>query len=220
MVASATARLLGEAYHRVNRPAEARAAINRAVALNRALVATDPDDPALLRKLALSLWYSAVVHREMRQDPAARRAIAAAVKLARTLRERSNGDVTSSQLVALIGEVNAQVLADMGRYAQSFALGDEVIAAHRRLVALAGAAPGARRSLATALHTRGGSYYNGGAYARACASWGEARAIFRALDAAGELSPADRANGVPQLDGYLRRNCGPPRPGEPGPVLD
>lgn len=218
MVRSANLRLLGEAYHKLKQTADARATLDRAVEINRALVASEPDDPALIRKLALSLWYAAVVHRANERDEAARAAIGEAVALARTLRERSNGDTTSLQLVALTGEVHAQVLGDLGRHAEAFALGDEVLAAHRRMVTLAGGKPGARRSMVTAMQTLGGNLYNGGEYDRACALWREGHGVFTDLNQRGELSAFDQGNGLKELKRLLAANCenGPPRAGLKG----
>ncbi|WP_309644807.1 serine/threonine-protein kinase, partial [Phenylobacterium sp.] len=213
MVRSANLRLLGEAYHELKDAPAAKAVLERAVAVNRALLAANPDDPALIRKVAISLWYQAVVHRANDRDEAARTSIEESVALARALRQRSNGDATSLQLVALTGEVHAQVLGDLKRYPEAFALGDEVLAAHRAMVALAGEKPGARRSMVAAMQTLGGSHYNGGDYAGACALWREGLDIFLALDKRGELSAFDKDGGLVELKRLLTANCenGPPR---------
>ncbi len=195
-VRSANARLLGEAYHKLGQESAALAAVAEAVRLNRALVAADPDDPALIRKLALSLWYTAVVERSNALDAKAARSIDEAVELARGLRRRSNGDATSLQLVSFTGEVQAQVLSDLGRHAEAFRVNDEVIAAHRHMVALAGNTAGARRSMAMALTTVGGNFYKGRARVRACAAWREALSLLAGNRSLGE---EDRTMAIPRL---------------------
>ncbi|WP_426167552.1 protein kinase domain-containing protein [Sandarakinorhabdus sp. DWP1-3-1] len=196
MVRSANLRLLAEANHKLGDETAALAAVNQAVALNRALVAAAPDDPALPRKLALSLWYRAVLQRTDDHLADAAASIAEAVAIARALRQRSNGDASSLQLVAFTGEVQAQVLIDLGRAAEAFAISDEVVAAHRRMVTLAGDTDGPRRSMAMALTTVGGNFYTGGARGRACAAWQEALAL---LEGNRNLGGEDRAKAVPRL---------------------
>ncbi|PZN97113.1 MAG: hypothetical protein DCF31_01285 [Alphaproteobacteria bacterium] len=196
MVRSANLRLLGEANHKLGDEAAALAAVDQAVAINRALVAAYPDDPALPRKLAMSLWYRAILQRAGHDEAAAMLSISEATDLARALRLRSNGDATSLQLLSTVGEVQAQLLGDLGRHAQAFAISDEVIAAHRRMVALAGDTAGARRSMATALTTSGGNFYIGGARDRACAAWREALALFEGNRTVGE---GDRTKLMPRL---------------------
>lgn len=196
MVRSANMRLLGEANHKVGDEAAALAAVDRAVGLNRALVAGFPDDPALTRKLALSLNYRAVLERANRRDAEAAASSAEAVALARQLSQRSNGDATSLNLVAFTGEVQAQVLTDLGRHAEAFAISNEVVAAHRRMVALAGNTAGARRSMATALTTVGSNLYAGGARDRACSAWREALALLSGNRTLGE---EDRTKMMPRL---------------------
>lgn len=196
MVRSANLRLLGEANHKLGDEADALASIDRAVAINRSLVKDYPDDPALARKLALSLWYRAVVQRANNQLTKAADSIGEAVSLARALRQRSNGDATSLQLVAFTGEVRAQVLSDLGRHAEALAISEEVIAAHRRMVALAGNTAGARRSMAMALVTVGGNLYAGGARQRACGAWREALDLLASNRSLGE---EDRKTAMPRL---------------------
>ena len=135
------------------------------------------------------------------------------VALAERLRARSPDDAGALHIVAIIGEVHAQVLGDLGRFAESFAAGERVTAAHRQLVALAGDAPGARRSMGVALRTRGGNHYNGGDYAGACRIWFEALAMFTQLDREGQLTATDRSNGVPELKKLTASSCNPSRAG-------
>ncbi len=196
MVRSANLRLLGEAYHKTGNEAAALATIGQAVGLNRALVADFPDDPALARKLALSLWYAAVVERANHLNAKAAISITESVGIVRDLRQRSNGDVSSSHLVAFTGEVMAQVLSDLGRHAEAFATSEEVIATHRRMVSLAGDTAGARRSMAMALTTVGSNFYTGGARGRACDAWREALAL---LAGNRSLGGEDRTKAIPRL---------------------
>lgn len=214
-VRSANLRLLGEAHHKLGEADAARSALAGAVEINRTLVREDPDSPTLLRKLANSLWYSAVVHRTNERDVEALAAIEEAVGLARRLKDRDSDDAGALRLYGVVGEVYAQVLADRREFARSFAMTEEVAAAYRRLVELAEGAPGARRGLAMVLRTGGGNYYNGGAYGRACGAWREAKAILEALEREGALSGADRNNSLPEMRDYVARSCegGPPRRG-------
>ncbi|WP_136162705.1 serine/threonine-protein kinase [Sphingomonas flavalba] len=209
---SANLRLLGENLHRTGRSDEARAALERAVALNRRMLERHPDDPSLRRKLAISLWYSAVVHRTSQRDAEALAAIGEAMRLARATAARDPGDAGGAQLVALCGEVYAQVLADTGRFAESYAVEAEAMAAHRALVARAGDAPGARRSMAATLETLGVNHYNGGDLAGACRNWREARTIYGGSAETGQLSGYDRATSLPKVTGLVARYCdGGPR---------
>ncbi len=215
MVRSGNLRLLGEAQHRLKRAPEAKATLAQAVAINRALLAPAPDDPALARKLVTSLWYSAVVHRTNRRDVEAERAIEEASALAARLSARDPKDAGALHLVAITEEVQAQVLADLGRFPESYAAGDAVLAAHRQLVALGGSAPGALRSMAAAMRTIGGNHYNGGDYAGACGHWRATLAIYRDLEARGSLTAADRKGGMAEMTDFIARACdnGGPRKG-------
>jgi len=204
---STNLRLLGEAYHKLKQPALARAVLERGVALNRDLVTAAPDDPALLRKLINSLRYAAVVHRTNMRDEDARQTIAEAATLAEQLSARDPNDSGALHLLGLVKEVQAQVLADLKRFPESYAVGDAVIAAHRRIVSLADNAPGARRSLAAALRTTGGNHYNGRDYAGACTLWREALGTYRDLDKAGALSDADRKGSFAEMTDYVARAC-------------
>ncbi len=210
---SANMRLLAESMHQMKDDVGAINAVDRAVALNEALLKAVPDDPSILRKVAASLWYRAVLLRESKRDVAAAASINRAVALARTMQARDPDDKGALNLFALTAEVQAQVLADAGRFTESYAVSDDVIAAHRRLVELAGDAPGALRSMATATDTRGGNFYNGGAYARACEAWGDALAIYKKLEKRGVLSEFDRKNGLVQLPARIAATCNPPRKG-------
>jgi serine/threonine-protein kinase len=215
---SANLRLLAEASHKVQDEPAARAAIDQAVAFNRTLVASAPDDPALVRKLSMSLWYSAVLYRTAHQDPQARAAIAESVARAADLRTRDPSDAGAQALYALVAEVEAQVLADLGRVEESYQAGERVMAMRRILVAAAGATPGARRSMASSLRTHAANSYNGRQYARACTAWRESVAILTALDASGDLTDLDRNNSLPEQRSYLARACdgpGGPRGGLP-----
>lgn len=210
---AANSRLLGEAYHRLDRAEDARAALDRAVALNRAVRDSAPNNPSFIRNLAISTWYRAVVHRSNGRDAEARASIEESVLNARLLRARDANDAGAIRMLAISEEVQAQVFADLGQFEESYATGQSVIAAHRDLVVRAENAPGPRRSLAAALMTHGGNSYNAGRFERACESWIEARDIFRALNAAGQLSEADRARSLSQAEDFVTRACNPPRRG-------
>src|SRR6185503_11680938 len=112
-----------------------------------------------------------------------------------------------------VGEVRAQALADLKRFPESFAMGREIINAHRQIVALSKNSAGARRSMAATLKTVGGNYYNAGAYAQACATWREASGIYEALIKEGALTGYDRTDALPELTSWTRDGCDPPRPG-------
>jgi eukaryotic-like serine/threonine-protein kinase len=218
---SANLRLMAEAHHKLKKEDASESALDRAIIINRALLILAPDDPRVIRKLAVALWYRAVVLRTNKKDELARASIEEAVRNAGVLRARDPNDAGALKLFGTVGEVQAQILADQGKFAQSFAVGDEVIGAYRRLVVLAGNTPGELRSMATVLATRGGNFYNGGAYPRACEAWREALSVFNGLEARGKLTETDRNNGVPELRNYLKGNCesGPPRAGM-GPRID
>lgn len=217
---SAVLRLLAEAQHNVGDDKAAVTSLDAAVALNEALAAAAPGDPGLLRKLAISLWYRAVVLREIGETKASAASIARAVELTRQLRAADGKDAGALHLFAVVGEVQAQVLGDLRQASQSFAMGREVIAAHRQIVARADNAAGARRSMAATLITVGAAHYNGADYPGACLHWREARDIFADLQRGGHLTGHDDGKTVPELQGYLAANCdgGAPRRGLPGPL--
>jgi predicted Ser/Thr protein kinase len=210
---SGNLRLLAEAHHKLQEVDAARIALERAVDINRGLLREDPDSPAAIRKLAVSLWYSAVVHRTNERDAAARAAIDEAFVLARRLKDRDPADVGALRLYGTVGEVQAQVLGDLRRYQESFAVTEEVIGVYRRIAELGEGAPGARRALAMMLRTGGGNYYNGHAYVRACGAWREARTILEALAAEDSLSQYDRNNSLQEMRDYVARSCAPPHAG-------
>lgn len=206
-------RLLGDAYHRLERPEDARVTLERAVAQQRAVNAAAPNNPAYMRNLSIALWFSAVVHRANERDQAARAAIEESVTVARLMRERDPNDAGAIRMVAISTEVYAQVLSDLGRNDESYAVGQEVIAAHRELVSRAGGTAGARRSLAAALMTHGGNSYNAGAHARACVAWQEALGIYEELNRSGAMSERDRTVTLAEAQDFVRRACNPPRRG-------
>lgn len=211
-VRSANLRLLGEAYHRSNLHGPARTALAKAVAVNEALLAGAPSDPDLQRKLALSLWYSAVVHRTNKRDAEAEAAIERAVGIARALHDRDDG-AGSLQLLAATTEVHAQVLIDRGRFVEGLKSADESVTAQRRLVVLAGSSPGANRALAALLQTRGVSRYQAGMLASACADWQESLGIYQVFQRDDTLTDFDRDNGLRLMTSYTAKACAPPRAG-------
>lgn len=212
-VRSANLRLLAEPQHKLKMNAEARATLDRAIAINRGLLADKPDDPTILRKLAISLWYAAVVHRTNERDAEAHAAISEAVALANRMAARDPDDAGALQLQALTGEVLAQVHADRRDATASKAAMADVLTAHDRLVALAGNAPGARRSRTSALRTSAGNLYNLGDITAACRTWRETLASYLSLKSTNNLSEFDLQNGLPETQGYIRDFCegGKPR---------
>lgn len=206
-------RLMGEAYHRLERVEEARVTLDRAVAQQRAVSDAAPNNPGFMRNLSIALWYRAVVHRSNDRNEAARASIEESVTVARRMRERDPNDAGAIRMVAISTEVYAQVLGDLGRFAESYSVGEEVIAAHRELARRAGGTAGARRSLAAALMTHGGNSYNAGAYTRACEAWVEGTSIYEDLNRAGAMSERDRTVTLAESQGIVRRACNPPRQG-------
>jgi len=204
---SGNLRLLAEAHHKQKHGPEARAANDAAIAINRELVALQPDNPAFQRKLTHALWYAAVVHRTNMRDAQARAAITESLQLARRLVARDPADMGALRMLALVGEVMAQVEMDAGNAAASVALSDEVLAMHARMVEAAGDAPGALRSMTAALRTIGGNYYVMGDVAGACRIWRRAVGHYATMQARGQLTGLDASNGYPEIAGYVRDIC-------------
>jgi eukaryotic-like serine/threonine-protein kinase len=209
---SSNLRLLGESHHKLQEAPQARAVLDQAIGINRALLAVAPQDMAYLRKLAISLWYAAVVHRTNNRDAEARAAIEEAVALAGQMSARDPRDAGALQLVALTGEVLAQIHADRNDRAASYAASAEVITAHEMLVEQAGDTPGALRSMTSALRTMGGNRYNLGDVGGACETWRRTMANYQDLDRKGWLTDFDRKNGMPETAGYLRDICDGDKP--------
>jgi serine/threonine-protein kinase len=185
MTRSSNLRLMAESLHRTGRSAAAVEANARAVAVNRALLAAEPESPALMRKLHISLWYSAVVLRTLGRNREAEAAIRESMAVARGMAARDPADAAGTQAVAFAGEVLAQVLADRGDQAGFAAVSDEVLASHRALVARAGDAPGALRSMTAAMRTIAESRDRLGDREGACTLWRGALANFATLEARG-----------------------------------
>ncbi|PZQ65213.1 MAG: hypothetical protein DI570_02455 [Phenylobacterium zucineum] len=215
---SAILRLHAEAHNEMKNPAAALPLMDRAVAINEALLARAPGSPEVTRKLALSLWYRAVILGALDRDRDALASIDRSVALARDLRARDAADKGAIQVFAIVGEVRAMVLSDLGRFEQAYAMGDEVLAAHRQIVAASDNAAGPRRSMAATIKSLGGVYYNGGRYAAACGQWQDARNIYEALAREGRLTGHDRKEAMSEMLGWMAGACNPPRRGLPGPV--
>ena len=197
---------------RPGREAIATRAIADAIAIYRRLLASAPDDPRRQRKLATALWYGAVLDRTARRNVTARERIAEAVALARRMVARDPRDAGALQLLALTGEVQAQVLADAGDAAGNAAIAAEMLGAHNRLVALAADAPGARRSRAASLRTQGTNRWNLQDTAGACQTWRDALATYDALAAKRQLSKLDQNNARPEVAGLVAELCTSPVP--------
>lgn len=200
-------RLLAEAQHKLKQTDAARASNDAAIAANRALVAVDPSDPSATRKLIISLWYAAVVHRTNMRDPQARAAIDEALVLARDKAQRDVSDLGAAKLLAVVLEVKAQTLADDGRGTETIAATDELLAIHKRLVKEGGNTPGALRSMSAALNTRGADFYNLGDIANACRMWRWAAANYQLLEQRGELSVYDREQELPEARKLVEDVC-------------
>ncbi|MCG2841859.1 protein kinase [Sandaracinobacter sp. RS1-74] len=209
---SANLRLLAEPQHKLDMPAEARATLDRAIAINRSLLAEKPGDPAIMRKLAISLWYAAVVHRTNKRDAEARASIEESVAIADRMAAQDPNDASGIQMQAIAGEVLAQIHADRRDAAASKAATAQVLQAHDRLVALAGDAPGARRSRNAALRTSATNLYNLGDTEGACRLWRELLASFLALESEGKLSEFDRQNSLPETRAFLHDICDSGKP--------
>lgn len=203
---SGNLRLLGEAQHRL-KTGEATASLAQAVTINRQLLALAPENPVRLRKLATSLWYSGVIARGTDQPAQAEAFLTEGIGLARRMVARDPADAGGHQLVALIGEILAQLRADRGDRAGNTTAAAEMIAAHQKLVSLAAGAAGARRSMAASLRTQAGSRYNLGDIPGACTLWRQTLALYDALDAEKSLSSMDRQNGQPETRGYIKGIC-------------
>lgn len=206
-------RLLGEAHHKLGEVAEARAVLDRAVEISRDVLGAQAEDPLFRRRLVTALRYRAIVHRTNGRRPLARESIEESRDQARLLRDRDPSDAGALHLYAVVSEVHAQILTDLGRYPEAYRVGEEVREAYREMVTRAGNAPGALRSLAQAMRTDGGNHYNGGDYAGACRIWGEVLAIFTGLERRGALTDSDRDNAMRETRDYLARACDPPRAG-------
>jgi eukaryotic-like serine/threonine-protein kinase len=217
---AANLRQMGESLHKLKQEDLARMTLDRSIALSREALRADADNPDLIRRLISGLRYAAVVHRSNYRDPEARAAIYEAVQMARRHRDRDPADVGGMKMFALVAEVQAQIFGDQQNFSASYALGDEVITTHRRMVTLAGNAPGAFRSMTAALATHGGNHYTGGDYVGACRIWRETLDNWQLLDRRGVLTATDRTNGWPEVLNYYNRSCigGPPRAGM-GPEL-
>jgi serine/threonine-protein kinase len=160
-----------------------------------------------MRKLHISLWYSAVVLRTLGRDGDAEAAIRESMEVARTMAARDPGDAAGLQSVAFAGEVLAQVLADRGDRAGFVAVSEDVLEKHRALVAKAGEAGGALRSMTSAMRTIAEGRDRLGDRAGACTLWREALRNYATLDGKGSLSDFDRNNGLPETRTLVSERC-------------
>jgi tRNA A-37 threonylcarbamoyl transferase component Bud32 len=204
---SAILRLLGEAHHLLDESDAARQVLARATVINRDLVRIAPGDPQNRRKLSISLWYSAVVDRATGRTAEARRAIAESLEVARAIVADDPNDRGGLGMIATAGEVAAQLAADARDGPASRAHGEEVLAVHDQLVALAGDAPGAMRARASAQRTLAGNHERLGERAAACAMWRRALASYEEIDRRGALSDYDRNNPLPEGRAFIATNC-------------
>lgn len=219
-IRAANLRYLGEAYHRRHETALAQQALDRAVALNQAVLATRPEDPLFRRRVVTSLRYRAIVHRANGRNELARQSIERARAEAIRLRDRDASDIGALQLFAITSEVYMQTLSDLGRHAEAYRIADEIRAAYQIMVERAGSAPGQVRSLAMALRSEAEIHYNGGDYAGACRAWQEVADMLAGLERRGALTDLDRNNAQRQTREFLQRTCNPPRAGLGGAVPD
>jgi hypothetical protein len=206
-------RLLGEAHHKLEEVEPAQRTLDQAVALNREVQSAHPTNTLYRRRVVTSLRYRAIVHRTNHRDELARESIEEARVEAQRLRDRDANDVGGIQLFAVVNEVYAEVLSDLGRHEDAFRVGEEVREAYRIMVERAGNAPGQLRSLAMVLRTNGAIHYNGGDFEGACRAWRESVDILLGLQRRNVITDYDRTNGLPEMQGYLTRSCNPPRAG-------
>lgn len=212
---SAILRLHAEALQELDKPAEALVPMNRAVAINEELVRREPS-PEVLRKLAISLWYRAVVLKALKRPADAYASADRAVAISRDLRAKDPADRGAANVFAIAGEVRAQVLGELNRLPEAYAMVEEVLAAHRQTVERSGNAPGARRTLGEALRSAGVVYYNAGAYPRACAAWAEGLSVYRSLEREGKVTGHDRTATLAEIKAANAAACNPPRRGIAG----
>ena len=206
-------RAMAETLAYLDRRKEAIAATATSVAIARTLLRRHPGDPTLIRRVATAAWYHAVLLRSNGQNKDAQSFVELGVKNARQLRQRDPDDLGSARLSAVLRSLEAQILADLGRFRESFAVGDESVAITRRMAEIAGKSPGAMRNIVSGLSTYGGNAYNGRDFFRACKAWSEAYGILAALDRKKQLSEFDRAGEFKTLTEFLAKNCNPPRAG-------
>ena len=204
---SANLRLLAEAHHALKDDVAAASAAERAVGINDALVRAAPNDPGMLRKLAISLWGRAIALRGLKRTADAQASIARAMAIVGELRARAPDDAGALNLYAVIGEVDAEVLADAGRFGESFARVKDVIAVHRRMVRISGGSPGAVRTLASALATGATDHERGGDRAGACDLAREAVAALEGQRRAGALTPLDEKGALTDAREVVARAC-------------
>ena len=165
------------------------------------------------RRVVTSLRYRAIVHRTNDRDQHARESIEEAREQARILRDRDPADSGALQLYAVVSEVYAQVLSDLGRHQDAYRIGDEIRDAYRIMVERAGNAPGQLRSFAMALRSNAEVHYNGGDFSGACRIWSEVLEILAGLERRGALTDFDRNNALTQTRDFRTRTCNPPRQG-------
>jgi serine/threonine-protein kinase len=206
-------RYLGEAYHNLGQEELAQRTLDRAVALHQAVLATQPDDPLLRRRVVTSLRYRAIVHRTNHRNELARQSIEQARAEALRLRERDPNDLGAVQLFAVVSEVHMEILSDLGRRADAYRIGEDIRGAYRIMVDRAGNAPGQLRSLAMALRSEAEVHYNGGDYPGACRIWTEILGILTDLERRGALTDTDRNHALTQTRDFMHRACAPPRAG-------
>ena len=209
---SGNLRLLGEAAHKIGRAAIASQSIDAAIAINRRPLAASSDDPQRLRKLTTSLWYAGVMHRTNERLPQARAATTEAVALARRMVARDDCDAGAQQMLAITAKLQAQLIADAGDLAGNAAVAAQMLAAHDRLVALAGDAPGARRSRAASLRTQGTNRWNLKDTVGGRGAWRDALATYDALAAEDQLSKFDANNARPEVARLVQGLCVGTRP--------
>ena len=213
---SAILRLHAEAYQELAKGTSALPLVDRAVAINEELARRETASPEASRKLAISLWYRAVVLQGLKRPADAYASVDRAVTITRQLRAKDPADRGALGLFAVVGEVRAMVLDELGRYPEAYAMSAEVMDAHRQIVKASDNAPGPCRSMAATLKSVGGVYYNGGSYARACSTWADTRAIYLALEREGKLTGHDRTQALTGLEGWMAAACNPPRKGIAG----
>ncbi|MFN3591422.1 MAG: hypothetical protein ACK4TG_04470, partial [Thermaurantiacus sp.] len=127
--------------------------------------------------------------------------------VARDMVANDPNDRGGLQMVAVAGEIASQLAADAGDARTSAVVAEEVLSVHDQLVALAGDAPGARRTRASAMRTIAGNRDRLGDRPGACAMWKRTLAEYDSLGRRDQLTDYDRNNGLPEGRAYLAANC-------------
>lgn len=217
---AANLRLLADANRELGDYERALPPVTKAAAIAQWLHASDPDNPSRRRTFISANTAHARILRALKRYPEARVAIGRAVAVARRQQADAPSDAGAIELAAMVIGTEAQILADQGAFADSFARGDESLAGYREIARLGDNAPGAMREIAVTLSTTGNNHHLGRDYAGACSRWMQSLALFEGLHAKGQLAGTDKVAGLDRVRDRVARGCrnGPPR--SVGPIKD